>query len=74
MEVMEIRKYQPLLAGSYVVNSDIGIDGGSGGDDPDWMTQAFSACRRSSSNNRKSESFYSKWGLHRLVWTPFYEP
>ena len=34
MEVMEIRKYQPLLAGSYVVNSDIGIDGGSGGDDP----------------------------------------
>ena len=34
MEVIEINSYQPLLAGSYVVNSDIGIDGGSGGDDP----------------------------------------
>jgi hypothetical protein len=34
MEVMEIRKYQPLLAGSYDVNTDIGIEGGSGGDEP----------------------------------------
>ena len=34
MEVMEIRKYQPLLAGSYDVNSNIDLEGGSGGDEP----------------------------------------
>ena len=34
MEVIEINSYQPLLAGSYDVNTDIGIEGGSGGDEP----------------------------------------
>ena len=34
MEVIEINSYQPLLAGSYNVNSDIDIVGGSGGDEP----------------------------------------
>lgn len=34
MEVMEINRYQPLLAGSYGVNSNIDIEGGSGGDEP----------------------------------------
>ena len=34
MEVIEINSYQPLLAGSYVVDTNIDIEGGSGGDEP----------------------------------------
>lgn len=34
MEVIETAAYQPLLAGSYDVNTNIDIDGGSGGDEP----------------------------------------
>lgn len=34
MEVIEFSRYQPLLAGSFEVDSNVGIDGGTGGDDP----------------------------------------
>lgn len=36
-EVIETRMCQPLLAGSYIVESNVEIDGGTGGGEPAQM-------------------------------------